>query len=64
MLEKIFYFDNFQRKTKNNGNTLTAKMADGQGCKACSSEHDGNFYRFCKCSCHSRIARQEADNTA
>ena len=33
-------------------------MAEGQGCKTCSSEHDGDFYRFCKSSCHDRIARQ------
>lgn len=30
-------------------------MAEGKGC---NSEHDGNFYRFCKCSGHDRIARE------
>ena len=39
-----------------------AKMADGQGCEACNSEHDGDFYKFCKCSCHNRIARQMVDH--
>ena len=38
-------------------------MADGQGCKACNSEHDGDFYKFCKCLCHNRIARQMVDHT-
>ena len=33
------------------------KMAEGQGCDVCNSEHDGNFYRFCKCTCHDRVAR-------
>lgn len=33
-------------------------MAEGKGCNICNSEHDGNFYRFCKCSCHDRIARE------
>jgi len=33
-------------------------MAKGQGCGKCNIEHDGNFYRFCKCSCHGQIARK------
>ncbi|KEQ55981.1 hypothetical protein SCCGRSA3_00853 [Marine Group I thaumarchaeote SCGC RSA3] len=32
-------------------------MATGKGCNICEDEHDGNFYRFCKCSCHAKIAR-------
>jgi len=35
-------------------------MAEGQGCEICSFEHDGNFYRFCKCTCHNKIARNIA----
>ncbi|NND86834.1 MAG: hypothetical protein HKM23_05875 [Nitrosopumilus sp.] len=44
-------------KTKNIPLKNIAKMAEGQGCNVCKIEHDGNFYRFCKCSCHDKIAR-------
>lgn len=33
-------------------------MATGTGCSICEDEHDGDFYRFCKCSCHGRAARE------
>ncbi|MDH5569365.1 MAG: hypothetical protein OEX98_06220 [Nitrosopumilus sp.] len=45
-------------KNKNIESVHTAKMATGNGCSTCNSEHDGDFYRFCKCSCHDRIARE------
>ena len=32
-------------------------MAEGEGCKSCEEVHDGNFYRFCRCTCHDQIAR-------
>ena len=33
-------------------------MALGKGCNSCDSEHDGDFYNFCKCTCHDRTARR------
>ena len=32
-------------------------MAEGEGCEACGDMHDGDFYRFCRCTCHDRAAR-------
>jgi len=36
-------------------------MAEGKGCITCTSEHDGDFYRFCKCSCHDKVTRDIVD---
>lgn len=36
-------------------------MADGKGYLECTEEHDGDFYRFCHCTCHSRILREIVD---
>ncbi len=33
------------------------KMAEGKGCDVCEGEHDGNFYNFCRCTCHDKMAR-------
>ena len=33
-------------------------MATGPGCKTCESQHDGDFYNFCRCTCHDRVARK------
>jgi len=48
-------------KNKNIQNFHSGKMATGVGCSVCNLEHDGDFYRFCKCSCHDRIARKIVD---
>jgi len=48
-------------KTKNNPYTHYAKMVEGKGCNTCILEHDGNFYRFCKCSCHDKVTREIVD---
>ena len=37
-------------------------MAEGHGCDSCVTEHNGNFYRFCKCRCHDKIAREIVDH--
>lgn len=37
-------------------------MAEGHGCTSCMAEHDGNFYRFCKCWCHDKTAREIVDH--
>lgn len=54
----MVFFKNYFTKKEKYPVIKTAKMADGKGCNTCNSEHDGNFYRFCKCSCHDRIARE------
>ncbi len=36
-------------------------MAEEKGCSDCTEEHDGDFYRFCSCICHSRTLRGIVD---
>ena len=36
-------------------------MAEGKGCITCAAEHNWDFYRFCKCSCHDKITRDIVD---
>ena len=37
-------------------------MAEGHSCISWVTEHDGNFYRFCKYWCHDKIVREIVDH--